>query len=249
MKLWTMYDFITKKVAVRCNTTQEVKEFLRYCDEIGLRWRSGDKASNFIPGNEPVLITFNNGGEMRLTCTSFMNFDGEIIKWSDFMWRKHSDTTSKKYKVEIECDGTTTTAKLIVDGKEVKSTTAKKHPDDKFSLRMGMETAFGRLWEKTEKKEADPTSTDTETDTETEPTDLTRRFKVGDRVIYTDPESPRYKEIIGMHGRIVKVTHFIYDYAVEFDKPIECASFDDCAGLTKPGHGLWACDWSLTPET
>lgn len=157
----------------------------------------------------------------------------------------------KRYEVVIECDGTTTTAKLIVDGKEVKSTTAKKHPDDKFNLKLGMETAFGRLWEKTEKKDADPTpAAITTTTTATEPTNPKLRFKVGDRVIYTKFEAiaPHFK---GKHGRIVKVGIGCapYDYGVEFDEPAGRFEFaHNCMGHAKTSHGLWVYDYALTPE-
>ena len=58
-----------------------------------------------------------------------------------------------RYKITIECDGTTTTASMEVNGKEVRKAQAKRNPDDKFSWRVGAETAFGRLWGKGEKKE------------------------------------------------------------------------------------------------
>ncbi len=36
---------------------------------------------------------------------------------------------------------------MVVNGKEVKVAQAKRNPEDKFNLRIGAETAFGRLWE------------------------------------------------------------------------------------------------------
>lgn len=54
-----------------------------------------------------------------------------------------------RYKIEIACDDNkVTTAKLIVKGKTVKEATARKHPDDKFDLKIAASIALGRLFEK-----------------------------------------------------------------------------------------------------
>lgn len=53
-----------------------------------------------------------------------------------------------KYRIVIDCDGQTTTARLLVNGESVKDTKAVLSPDDKFSLPIGARTAFERLWEK-----------------------------------------------------------------------------------------------------
>jgi hypothetical protein len=41
---------------------------------------------------------------------------------------------------------------MIVNGKEVKTATAKRNPADKANWRIGAQTAFDRLWKKQEKK-------------------------------------------------------------------------------------------------
>lgn len=66
--------------------------------------------------------------------------------------QKHAPEPYNRYKITIECDGTNTTARMYVDGHEVKHAHAKRNPADKFSWRVGAETAFGRLWSNSEKK-------------------------------------------------------------------------------------------------
>lgn len=62
-------------------------------------------------------------------------------------------STAAKYRITIESDGDTTTAKMIVNGKEVKQATAKRNPNDKANWRTGAQVAFDRLWAKQPKPE------------------------------------------------------------------------------------------------
>lgn len=58
-----------------------------------------------------------------------------------------------RYKIVIECNDDFTTAKMYVDGQQVKGECAKRHPADKYNWRIGAQTAFNRLWEKKKKPE------------------------------------------------------------------------------------------------
>lgn len=53
----------------------------------------------------------------------------------------------EKYKIIITSDGDNTTAKMIINGREVKSATAKRNPQDKPNWHIGAKTAFDRLFE------------------------------------------------------------------------------------------------------
>ena len=61
-----------------------------------------------------------------------------------------------RYHIVIDCKDDKTTAFMFVEDKCVKITQAKLSPKDKFSLRVGAETAFNRLFEKKEKEEVKP---------------------------------------------------------------------------------------------
>lgn len=245
---WTLDEFMAGKLDVRCANKSEVKAFMKILGKMNVLWHSGSKADEFIPpiDDDGVYIRYNNYRDNRLTFGRSKDKNERTEPWSDFVG--YPNRIPAKYKVEIECDGTTTTAKLIVDGKEVKSTTAKKHPEDKFNLKLGMETAFSRLWDK---KEADPTPAATTT---TEPMKNKLRFKVGDRIIYVKPEVGAYNEIKGWHGRIVKTKESaycgVYDYGVEFDNDLfgtKCF-YHDCDGYAKKNHGLYVCEDEIIPE-
>lgn len=56
-------------------------------------------------------------------------------------------------KIVIESRGVYTFAYMYVDDELVKTRMARCNPADKFSLRIGAQTAFNRLWEKKKKKE------------------------------------------------------------------------------------------------
>lgn len=64
---------------------------------------------------------------------------------------KEAPPKHPRYKVVIECNDDFTTAKMYVDGQQVKGECAKRHPEDKFNWRIGAQTAFNRLWLKKEK--------------------------------------------------------------------------------------------------
>lgn len=61
--------------------------------------------------------------------------------------------TTTKYQIIIESDDNTTTAKMVVNGKEIKTATAKRNPADKANWHIGAQTAFDRLWQKQPKPE------------------------------------------------------------------------------------------------
>lgn len=125
-----------------------------------------------------------------------------------------------KYRITIESDGDTTTAKMLVNGKEVKTATAKRNPADKANWRIGAQTAFDRLWKKREKTEKERSFCG---------------FKVGDRVVCID-DKDYIKRLIGKHGRVVSVDDDALPIGVEFDEDIYGHSCDERA---KGGHGWY----------
>ena len=61
-----MERFINGKISIKCNTEKELTEFLELCEKAGLRWRSEDLPTDYIPENIPVIIDFNSCGVKRL---------------------------------------------------------------------------------------------------------------------------------------------------------------------------------------
>lgn len=124
------------------------------------------------------------------------------------------------YQIVIESNGDTTTAKMIVNGKEIKTSTTKRNPSDKPNWHIGAQVAFDRLWQKQEKPEK-PAEKD--------------GFKIGERVVCV---SDHYSmgNSVGEHGRIVVIGEFD-QIGVEFDR---CQpEGHHCGGKAKPGYGRW----------
>lgn len=230
MKKYTMNDFITGKLAVRVNK-DNIMDFLKMCEEKGIVWESGDKATKSVHYGAKVIacgfgyanrLTFS--ADANSTCYSDAGYT--FVDFSQIIKPVH-------YQIIIESDGDTTTAKMIVNGKEVKQAAAKRNPADKANWRMGAQTAFDRLWQKKPKPEK-PAEKD--------------GFKVGDRVVINDPRGHDAFEAHGQHGIIVslKSESLGEDWlCVELD---ESVYFHDCDGKTKPGHGCYVRAEKLVHE-
>lgn len=141
---YTMEDFRRGGLAVAIRNSKERDKFLRLCEENGIRWNNGEKATEFhSPQAYPYAIVcgyFHNG---RLTWRGSLRGAISLGQITD------SPALHPHYRVEIDCaDGKTTVARLLVDGREVKRREARCNPADTFSLRKGAELAFARLWDK-----------------------------------------------------------------------------------------------------
>lgn len=217
---YTMDDFINNKLAVRVNK-DNILDFLKMCEEKGLVWCCGDKATNFVP-SKAEYIGFGLDSKNTLTYSSrggeyLYAFEGyTFVDFSQII-------NPTKYQIIIDSDGDITTAKMVVNGKEVKTATAKRNPIDKANWHIGAQVAFDRLWQKKEKPE--------------KPAEKEKDgFKVGDRVVCVGFQHDCY----GKHGHIVTIlndTTGLVPFGVEFDKPV-CGGHD-CGGAAKSGCGRW----------
>ena len=144
-KKHSMQEFIDGKIAVRTGSELVMKTFLRICEKHGLKWADGDNPTKSTPWkkyreNTCVLCIPSVGlffGDGRLTA-----FFKEIVRIDEIEYEKKTG-----YKVVIDSDGGVTTARLIINGKEVKTAKAKRNPVDKFNFRIGSQLAFDRLWQ------------------------------------------------------------------------------------------------------
>ena len=147
-----------------------------------------------------------------------------MIKGDTFKMGKQEE----KYKIEIVCDGDKgTVAKMIINGKTVKTAEAHRNPTDKFNFRIGAEYAFNRLFDKERP-----------------------RFEVGDRVVCASAKrNGGYKSAKGEHGRVIEnrsAGTFVNWIAVEFDNLLPGAH--DCSGAGKKGHCFWVNPTELKHE-
>jgi hypothetical protein len=224
MKKYTMNDFITGKLSVRVNENN-MMEFLKMCEAKGLRWASGCKATERNYPAETIEY-YNDGVFCGLSFTRHDQLDHlagrTIVDFSQIV-------NPSRYQIVIESDGDTTTAKMLVNGKEVKQVTAKRNPADKANFHIGAQTAFDRLWEKKEK----PVKKD--------------GFKVGDRVVCV--YNSLNNNALGEHGRIVAFSRF-GNVGVEFDKNVNGHALEGfgVTAATKNGHCWWCSPDSLCRE-
>lgn len=140
MKKYTMKDFVEKNIAVKVNKGN-IKEFLQMCDAHGLKWQSGHMANKFEPNfyfRDELYILYNHKNSGAL------NFSTGNCEWENVDFAQIAKT--EHYQINIDCDGKTTTAKMMVNGKEVRTATAKRNPADKFNWKLAAQLAFERVW-------------------------------------------------------------------------------------------------------
>lgn len=226
MKKYTMDDFITGKLAVRVNK-DNIMDFLKMCEEKRIVWQSGDKATK--GGNVAAkCIACGLYGDNKLTFSLLENsptYSDDGYTFVDFS----QIIKPVRYQITIESDGETTTAKMVVNGKEVKQATAKRNPADKPNWHIGAQTAFDRLWQKQPKPEK---------------LKKVAGFKVGDRVVVS--QCAERIKVIGQHGCVVTFGKVGDDelIGVELDNRDDlghqCVFYaNDHKPHAKYGHGMW----------
>ena len=149
----TIKDFIEKKIAVHIKRDGDAKDFLKLCEEEGLRWVNGSAATCFVPhasgsGYYLMFNVFNTNRMCFVDADDFRALEGykwKTVNVSDFLGMDEE----VKCKIVIECnDAKTTVARMIVNGKEVKHAKARCCPDDEFNLATGVRIAIDRMFEK-----------------------------------------------------------------------------------------------------
>lgn len=216
-KVYTMKDFREKKIAVRTGEGGKQRKFLGMCEKEGLTWLNGLNATELRidrHGKECCITCgFHKEGTLEHCEASFYKERGwEIIDFEEI-----AEAASKRYKITIESDGTTTTARMEVNGEEVKTAQAKRNPADKFSLQTGAELAFTRLFINRKKKKDKPE----------------RTFCVGDEVVCTAAFEGN-ERIVGKRGKVIEKREG--ECGVEF--------YENVDGHTCFGNGrLWHCWW------
>lgn len=149
MKKYSINDFFAGKVDIRCKNNKQALSVLKECDKRGVVWDNNLKATSILH-LMPVLemdffgngrLTQSNGHDER----NVVDFD-QI----DFCPCKTS------YQILIDCDGTTTTATMTINDREIKTAIARRNPADKFDWKKGAVLAFERLLGSQKKAEKKP---------------------------------------------------------------------------------------------
>lgn len=87
-----MERFMEGKVAIKCKTKWELKEFLQKCEEEGLRWLDGERATDFTPCLAPVFIMYDEGVGL------FYNYKRPIFNYDVVTYKEYFESKFKDEK-------------------------------------------------------------------------------------------------------------------------------------------------------
>ena len=141
-----MEKVILKSVSVKCETAEEVKKVLKICKDINIKWVDGQIATKYYPRNENYPKILNIGSNGISTC--FIN--GHYSRRYDLCTANEfiEKIASGKQEIHITRKGQEIHAILKENGKVIKRTVAKCHPEDEFDFKVGSKLAYDRLFEK-----------------------------------------------------------------------------------------------------
>lgn len=172
----TINDFITKRIAIAFTSPKQVEEFAKMCEGHRLKMQNTGvdacKWMMFEPEylfdgltihNEVVHFIYDYMNATKGRGMSWFGDDPNEIKrlvrsgWNILPFEKFRECVDGIYTIVINCNGNdVTTAKMIINGKVVKETRAKRNPEDKFDFKVGARIAFDRLFERVLKDEDIP---------------------------------------------------------------------------------------------
>lgn len=154
MKKYSINEFFAGKVDIRCKNDKQKMAVLNECEKRGVVWNDDEKATChipecYIPECSVFEIDFYMNGKLT---QSNGHAERNVVDFDqiDFCPCKTS------YQILIDCDGTTTTATMTINGREIKTAIARRNPADKFDWKKGAELAFERLWGSQRKAEKRP---------------------------------------------------------------------------------------------
>lgn len=128
-----MKRFINEKIAIKCETNEELNYFLKRCEKEGLKWFSGAKPTDFIPSILPCYIYYNRYGNNELLCGETYPCKWKPITYKDYF--KIEEITITRYDNKV----------VAKYGDKVG--VAKCNQDDEFNFEIGAKLAFDRLFD------------------------------------------------------------------------------------------------------
>lgn len=151
--MYTMQDFIEKKIVVKITSRDDMHDFLQMCENKGLKWRDGKKAT----------AMFNKGmpKQVFITCGFDLNSNALTYSGNDTIYRMVNRITVpfSAFKSEMPEE---TIGVIKRKGDKIQIHIGDKHgsarcsPRDKFDLytgcRLALDRAFGKEQEETKPK-------------------------------------------------------------------------------------------------
>ena len=158
-------DFVKEKIAIAFTSPKQIQEFAKMCNGHNLKMSMTGLDACACMLMEPKYLFNSSNGSNKVVyfVYDFNNVCG--MSWcgdsnSDIgalnrhgynvvPFEKFRERGDGIYTIVINCNGNdVTTAKMIINGKVVKETHAKRNPEDKFDFKIGSRIAFDRLFEK-----------------------------------------------------------------------------------------------------
>lgn len=149
MKKYSINEFFAGHIDIRCKNDKQKNAVLEECDKRGVVWNSDKKATSILPLASVLEMDFFGNGKLT---QSNGHDERNVVDFDQIDF----DPREPSYQILIDCDGTTTTATMTINGREVKTAIARRKPEDKFDWRKGAELAFERLWNGKKKAEKKP---------------------------------------------------------------------------------------------
>lgn len=83
-----MKKFIEEKIAVKCETKEELKKFLERCEKEGLKWVSKTEATKYTPSCTPTYMTYGfnleSGLEFAGTCSHLEEEGWKVVTYKEY---------------------------------------------------------------------------------------------------------------------------------------------------------------------
>lgn len=149
MKKYTINDFFAGNMDIRCKNAEQKIAVLNECEKRGVVWNNDKKATYHFPEDSVLEIGFYLNGKLT---QSNGHAERNVVDFDQIDFDPHEPS----YQILIDCDGTTTTATMTINGKKIKTAIARRNPEDKFDWKKGAELAFERLWDGKKKAEKKP---------------------------------------------------------------------------------------------
>ena len=160
----TKNKLLEKGVSVKCETETEVKIVLKTCENLNIKWIEGQTATKcYLKKGYPKIINIDSNGISTCHVNDHYASRYSLCTVNDFI----ENLVPPKQEIHITRKENKVHAILKENGKVVKRTVAKCHPEDEFDFKVGSRIAYDRLFEKDENVETNKSK---------------HEFKVGDKV-------------------------------------------------------------------
>lgn len=206
---------LEKGVSVECKTAEEVKKVLKICKDINIKWVDGQIATKYYPRDEnyPKILNIGSNGISTCFINGHYSKRYDLCTANEFIEVKCKDLIFPKQEIHITRKDNEVHAILKENGKIIKRTVAKCHPEDEFDFKVGSKLAYDRLFKEDENVETNKPKYEFKVGDKVrirQWDDMAEEFGLdeeGDiKVLYPDlVVSAKFKHLCGKTGKIINI--------------------------------------------